>query len=145
MTKFVTLFFFQFSRFKKSTFFFMFKQRKKSQFFIFKQRKKSQFFIRRKFFLKMIDFDVDVMRFCRNCFVVKISCRINNNSKKCVKCVRLSKICDLIFLNIACWKRLKTQRKKLKTNLKKTFVKQQRLFRQLNFVEKKQQTIIENE
>ena len=89
--KLVTLFFFSiFLVLRKSTFFFM-----------FKQKKKRSFFIRRKFFLKIIDFDIDVIRSCQYYFRVEKFYRVNNNSKKCVKCIRLSYVYDFVFLNFA--------------------------------------------
>ena len=92
----------------------------------------------------MIDFDIDVIRSCQYCFRVEKFYRLNDNSKKCVKYIRSSYVCDFAFLNFTRWKQLETQRKKLKTNLYETYIKQQRLFRQLNFVKNEQRTMIEN-
>ena len=64
---------------------------------MFKQRKKRLFFIRRKFFLKMIDFKIDVIRLYQYCSRVEKFYRISNDSKKYIKCVRLSYICDFAF------------------------------------------------
>ena len=64
----ILLFFFNFFVSKNHFFFFM-----------FKQRKKSQFFIRCKSFLKIIDFDINVMRFCRNYFIIETFCQMNND------------------------------------------------------------------
>ncbi len=54
-------------------------------------------------------------------------------------------MCDLASLDIVRWRRLKKQRQKLKEELRKTNAKQQRLLRQLDYLEKKQQTIMNNE
>ena len=81
-------------------FFFNFLVSRNYIFFMFKQRKNFQFFSYRNFFLKIIDFDVNLIRLCCKCFFIKISYCINNNFEKYVKCVRLSKIYDLTLLNI---------------------------------------------
>ena len=54
-------------------------------------------------------------------------------------------MCDLTLLNIVRWRRLKKQRQKLKEKLRETNAKQQRLLRQLNYLKKKQQTIMNDE
>jgi len=54
-------------------------------------------------------------------------------------------LCDLTLLNIVRWRRLKKQRQKLKEKLRETNAKQQRLLRQLNYLKKKQQTIMNDE
>jgi len=62
-----------------------------------------------------------------------------------VKCLRDNYSCDLASLDIVRWRRFKKQRQKLKEELRKTNAKQQRLLYQLNYLEEKQQTIINNE
>ena len=49
----------------------------------------------------MIDFDINVIRSCQHCFRVEKFCRVNDNSKKCVKYIRFNYICDFAFLNFA--------------------------------------------
>lgn len=85
------------------------------------------------------------MRFCHNCSSFFDLCKIDFDSNKCIECVRKKRFCNLIFLNIVRWRRLKKQRKKFKTELKKAYAKQQRLFRQINHLKKKQRMIIKNE
>ena len=65
---------------------------------MFKQKKQS-FFIRREFFLKMIDFDINVMRSYQYYSHIEKFYRMNDNSKKCAKCVRLNYMCDFAYLN----------------------------------------------
>ena len=92
-----------------------------------------------------------IMRPCKSCIKSKKRCIVSNDANKCIECIRREVPCDLTSLNTLRWKRLKKKRKKLKTNLKKTFfdqqkllIKQQRLIKELNFVEKKQQSIVDS-
>jgi len=48
-------------------------------------------------------------------------------------------------LNIARWRRLEDQRQKLKSELRETYARQQRLLRQIDFVKKKQRVMINKE
>ena len=87
------------------------------------------------------------MRFCKNCsssFVPK-PCRIAEGSEKCVACVNSGRPCNLASFDTVRWRRLKKKRKRLKTELKKSYAKQQRLLRQIDFVEKKQQVMVDGE
>ena len=87
------------------------------------------------------------MRFCKNCslsFVPK-PCRIAENSEKCVVCVNSDRFCNLVSFDTAKWRKLKKKRKRLKAELKKSYAKQQRLLRQIDFVEKKQQMMVDGE
>ena len=98
---------------------------------------------------KVVSFGIRVfaMRFCKNCslsFVPK-SCRIAESSEKCVVCVNNGRLCNLVFLDTVKWRRLKEKRKRLKIELKESYAKQQRLFRQIDFVEKKQQVMVDGE
>ena len=90
---------------------------------------------------------VFAMRFCKNCLLsfVPKPCRIVENFEKCVACVNSGRFCNLVFLDTVRWRKLKKKRKWLKVELKKSYVKQQRLFRQIDFVEKKQQVMVDGE
>ena len=105
-----------------------------------KQRKTSS--QRRCNLLKALDVDTLAMRPCSHCSRLKKTCRIVDNSNKCLKCIRLGCICDLAPLDINRYRRLEEQRKKLKTKLHAAIAKQQRLIRQLEFVENEQQTMM---
>ena len=85
------------------------------------------------------------MRLCKNCARFSKACRVAKNSEKCVKCVRLICSCDLALLNTIRWKRLKKQRRKLKTELKESYARQQKLLRQINVLKKKQRVMINDE
>ena len=112
-----------------------------------KQRKTSS--QRRYNLLKSLDIDAFAMRPCSHCTRLIKACKIANESNKCFECVRLNYACDLIPLDIDRYRRLEKQRKKLKTKLHATIVKQQvkvvkqqRLIQQLKFVENEQQTMM---
>ena len=98
---------------------------------------------------KVVSFGIGVfaMRFCKNCslsFIPK-PCRIVEGSEKCVVCVNNGRLCNLVSFDIVRWRKLKEKRKRLKIKLKKSYAKQQRLFRQIDFVEKKQQVMVDGE
>ena len=85
------------------------------------------------------------MRFCHNCAKLSKSCRVDKDVDKCTKCVKIDRSCDLTSLNIARWRRLKKQRQKLKSDLRDAIAKQQRLLKQIDFVEKKQRVMMNDE
>ena len=98
---------------------------------------------------KIVFFGIGVfaMRFCKSCslsFVPK-PCRIVKIFEKCVACVNSGRPCNLVSLDTVRWRKLKEKRKRLKIELKKSYAKQQRLFRQIDFVEKKQQVMVDGE
>jgi len=55
------------------------------------------FSFRKKNFFNALDFVSLAMRFCRNCAISNKVCCVNNNFKKCIKCVRLSCNYNLTF------------------------------------------------
>ena len=72
---------------------------------------------------KHILFDIIVssslaMRFCKNCFCSRVSCRIDDGSKQCVKCVSTDQICDLV-ISPATIKRIQRERKKIREKVRK--------------------------
>ena len=105
-----------------------------------KQRKTSS--QRKCNLLKALDIDALAMRSCSHCSRLEKTCRIVDDSNKCLECIRLDYTCDLAPLDIYRYRRLKEQRKKLKAKLHATIAKQQRLIRQLKFVENEQQTMM---
>ena len=105
-----------------------------------KQRKTSS--QRRCTLLKTLDIDALAMRPCSHCFRLRKTCRIANDSNKCLECIRLDHTCDLTPLDTNRYRRLEEQRKKLRTKLYATLAKQQCLVRQLKFVENEQQTMV---
>ena len=107
--------------------------------------KKSSSFLRRRQQLNSLNIEFLAMRFCKNCTQTSKQCRVAEDCEKCVKCVRSSRFCDLVSLNTARWRRLKEQRRKLKTELKKSLAKQQRLLRQIDYVKEKQRVIMNEE
>ena len=98
---------------------------------------------------KVVSFGIGVfaMRFCKNCSSSSVPkpCRIVESSEKCVACVNSGRLCNLVSFDTARWRRLKEKRKRLKIKLKESYAKQQRLFRQINFVKKKQQVMVDGE
>ena len=85
------------------------------------------------------------MRLCHNCARLSKSCRVDENVDKCTKCVKIDRSCDLTSLNIARWRRLEKQRQKLKSDLRDAIAKQQRLLKQIDFVEKEQRVMMNDE
>jgi len=71
------------------------------------------FFFRKKDFFDALDLISLAMRSCCNCTMSsKIYC-VNNNFKKCVKCVRSSRGCDLAISSTSI-KRIHKERMRLK-------------------------------
>ena len=103
------------------------------------------FFIRRRAQVLFLNIDIFTMRSCKNCSKSSISCRVTKDFEKCTKCFRLDRLCDLTLLNIARWRRLKNKRQSLKKEFKESYAKQQRLFCQIDYLKKKQRTIMKNE
>ena len=82
------------------------------------------------------------MRPCFHCSRLRKACKIVDDSNKCLEYIRLDYTCDLTPFDISRYRRLEEQRKKLKAKLHATIAKQQRLIRQLKFVENEQQTMM---
>ena len=82
---------------------------------------------------------------CKNCIRASKQCRVAEASEKCVECVRLGCPCDLAPLDTARWKRLEEERQKLKQELLESLAKQQRLLRQLDYLEKEQRVLVDGE
>ncbi len=81
------------------------------------------------------------MRSCRNCTMFnKIYC-VNNNFKKCVKCVRSNCNYDLTISSTLI-KRIYEKRMRLKKEVRDTRAKLSRLEKQLDFLENKKKKII---
>ncbi len=81
------------------------------------------------------------MRFCRNCTMSnKIYC-VNNNFKKCVKCVRSNRDYDLT-ISLASIKQIYKKRMRLKKEMRDARAKLSRLKKQLNFLKNKKKEMI---
>ncbi len=81
------------------------------------------------------------MRSCRNCTMSsKIYC-VNNNFKKCIKCVRSN--CDYnLTISFASIKRIYEERMRLKKEVRDAHAKLNRLKKQLNFLKNKKKKMI---
>ncbi len=55
-------------------------------------------FFRKKDFFDALDSLCLAMRSCRNCAIFNKTYCVNSNFEKCIKCVRLSRNCDLTIL-----------------------------------------------
>ncbi len=98
-------------------------------------------FFRKKDFFDVLDFVCLAMRSCRNCVMSnKVYC-VNDNSKKCVKCVRLSRNYDLIISSISI-KRIYEKRLRLKKEMREAHTKLSRLKKQSNFLKDKKKEMI---
>jgi len=85
------------------------------------------------------------MRVCWNCSRSSKPCRVAKGVEKCVECVRTGRPCDLAPLNTARWRRLEDQCQKLKSELREAYTRQQRLLRQIDFVEEEQRVMVDGE
>jgi len=115
-------------------------------------RIKSSFYNRRLIQLTELGNSIIRMRPCYRCNRLDKACRVQEDSEKCVEYVRKSCLCDLASLDTARWRRLEAQRKILKQQLRDTILKRRemqakedRLLSQLEYVENKQQTIVNGE
>ena len=77
------------------------------------------------------------MRFCKNYFRVRVSCRIDDEFKKCVEYVFIDQICDFVISSTTI-KQIQRERKKIRDEIRKTraaaktiIIKINRLKRQL--------------
>jgi hypothetical protein len=81
------------------------------------------------------------MRPCRNCATSSKACCVSNDSKKCVKCVRSSRGCDLAISPTSI-KRIHGEQMRLKKEVREARAKLSRLKKQLNFLENKKKEMI---
>jgi hypothetical protein len=81
------------------------------------------------------------MRSCRNCAISSKVYYVNDNFEKCVKCVRLSRNCDLA-ISFASIKRIHKKRLRLKKKMREAHTKLSRLKKQLNFLKNKEKKMI---
>jgi len=95
----------------------------------------------KKDFFDALDFVCLAMRSCRNCAMSnKVYC-VSDNSKKCVKCVRLNRDCDLAISSTSI-KRIYEKRLRLKKEMREARAKLSRLKKQLNFLKDKEKEMI---
>jgi hypothetical protein len=78
--------------------------------------------------------------YCNCAMFSKIYC-VNNNFKKCIKCVQLSRNYNLA-ISLTLIKRIYKERLRLKKEMRKARIKLSCLKRQLNFLENKKKEII---
>ncbi len=84
------------------------------------------FFLRKKDFLDALELVSLMMRPCRNCATSsKVYC-VNDNFKKCVKCVRSNCDCDLTIFSTSI-KRIYEKRMRLKKKVREARAKLSRL------------------
>ncbi len=96
---------------------------------------------RKKDFLDALEFVSLAMRPCRNCATSSKTCCVNNDFKKCVKCVRSNCNCDLT-ISFASIKRIYEERMRLKKEVREARAKLSRLEKQLDFLKNKKKEII---
>ncbi len=80
------------------------------------------FFFRKKDFFDALEFVSFVMRLCRNCVMSSKTYCVNNDFKKCVKCVRFNRNYDLTIFFILI-KRIYEKRMRLKKEMRKARTK----------------------
>jgi len=81
------------------------------------------------------------MRPCRNCATSSKAYCVNDDFKKCVKCVQSSRDCDLA-ISLASIKRIHEERMRLKKEVREARAKLSRLKKQLDFLENKEKEMI---
>ena len=79
---------------------------------------KCNFFVRKFVFLIDINFIKLTMRFCKNCFCLKIFCCVNKNFEKCVACISYNYVCDL-FIFSAILRRIHNKKKRIREKIRK--------------------------
>ncbi len=96
---------------------------------------------RKKDLFNVLDFVCLAMSSCRNCAMSnKVYC-VSDDFKKCVKCVRLNRNCDLAISSISI-KQIYEKRLRLKKEMREARAKLRRLKKQLNFLKDKEKEII---
>ncbi len=99
------------------------------------------FFFRKKDFFDALSSISLAMRSCRNCTMSsKIYC-VSNDFKKCMKCVRSNRDCDLAIFSTLI-KRIYEEQMRLKKEVRNARTKLSRLEKQLNFLKNKKKKII---
>jgi len=84
------------------------------------------FFFRKKSLFDALELVSFVMRSCRNCAMSsKVYC-VSNNFKKCIKCVRSNRDCDLTISSTSI-KRIYEKRMRLKKEMREARTKLSRL------------------
>ncbi len=107
--------------------------------------------LRRRDLLERTNSECIVMRSCEHCSHLQKKCRVDNESDRCIECVRLDRKCNLTFLMMK-WKRIKTERDRVLRELlnahkqmQKIFARTTRLQNQFVFLKNKKQMMIERE
>ena len=100
---------------------------------------------RRNNLFSTLNVEISIMRLCKNCANENKWCRLTEEFEKCVECVESTVSYDLIPFNVFKWRRLKNQRRKLKTKLREACAKQQRLLHQIDSLKNKQKKMIDAE
>ena len=106
---------------------------------------------RRQKQLKLTDSDELIMRLYVHCSRLTKQCKMNDSSNSYIKCIRLSRDCNLLFSTIK-WRSVRKKRdrlfremKKTSKKTKKTVTKISRLQKQFKLMNQKKRFIINNE
>ena len=59
-----------------------------------------------------------IMRFCKNCSRSRLSCRVNENFEKCVRCIAVDRRCDLSILSVII-RRIHNEKKRIREKIRK--------------------------
>ncbi len=98
-------------------------------------------FFRKKDFFDALNFLCLAMRSCRNCAMSSKTCCVNNNFKKCVKCVRSNRDYNLAISSTSI-KRIHEKKLRLKKEVREARAKLSCLERQLDFLKNKEKEMI---
>ena len=90
---------------------------------------------------------VEAMRVCRNCEKSGTSdrCKIGKDSDRCLECVRKACSCNLAPFSAAQWTRVQRQRAEKSSQVKETLSKLLRLQKELEALERKSTSMVEDE
>jgi len=99
------------------------------------------FFKRKKDLLNFVDFLSLAMRFCKRCSSLRKTCILDETSKKCICCVKTSKLCDLA-ISPAKLRRIYKKRLRVRDAIREMKAKLYRLKHQLRQLKNKKKEMM---
>ena len=85
---------------------------------LFRKISKRSFKQRASDFLENIEFFKLIIRLCKNCSRSRLSCRVNKNFEKCVKCIAIGRRRDLSILSVII-RRIHNEKKRIREKIRK--------------------------
>ena len=78
---------------------------------------------RRRRKLESLGVGVIAIRPCKNCVKSGVQYRLEEDSEKCVDCIRQGIACDLVPLDLRKWRRLESERKRYRIEIRRARAK----------------------